>query len=82
MSRITIRVEPRHADHSPCEHKVKPSGRPRDTASGCTGRTAYAVVCSEHGTVGDPHHVKQLAEPAAREHRIVHLAALPALPVR
>jgi hypothetical protein len=48
MASITIRVEPRHADNTTCDHKVKPSGKPRDAASGCTGRTAYAVVCSEH----------------------------------
>ncbi|MFE7854435.1 hypothetical protein [Streptomyces sp. NPDC057403] len=75
MARITIRVEPRHEDNSRCEHDVKPSGKPRDPASGCTGRTAYAVVCSHHGDVGDTHHVKVLAEPAAREHRQEHLAA-------
>ncbi|MET9914460.1 hypothetical protein ABZZ74_48525 [Streptomyces sp. NPDC006476] len=78
MSRITIRIEPRHADGSRCDHPVKPSGKPRDAASGCMGRTAYAVVCSMHGIVGAPHHVMQLAEPAARAHRIEHLAALPA----
>jgi hypothetical protein len=49
MARITVHIEPRHADNSRCEHAVKPSGRPRDPESGCTGRTAYAVVCSEHG---------------------------------
>ncbi|MFE2512663.1 hypothetical protein ACFXC9_30210 [Streptomyces naganishii] len=76
MASITIRVEPRHADNTTCDHKVKPSGKPRDPASGCTGRTAYAVVCSEHGDVGTPHHVKQLAEPAATEHRQEHRAAL------
>lgn len=78
MARITVRVEPRHADNSPCDHAVKPSGRPRDPESGCPGRTQFAVVCSEHGDVGEPHHVKVLAEPAAVEHRQEHRAALAA----
>jgi hypothetical protein len=76
MARITIRVEPRHADNSPCAHAVKPSGKPRDPVSGCPGRTQFAVVCSEHGDVGGLHHVKVLAEPAAAEHRQEHRAAL------
>lgn len=75
MARITIRVEPRHADNTTCDHQVKPSGKPRNPASNCPGRTQFAVVCSEHGDVDQPHHVKQLAEPAARAHRIEHLAA-------
>ncbi|MEU6353180.1 hypothetical protein ABZ896_28290 [Streptomyces sp. NPDC047072] len=74
--RITVQVEPRHADNSACEHSVKPSGKPRDPESGCPGRTQFAVVCSEHGDVDQPHHVKQLAEPAATEHRQEHRAAL------
>ncbi|MFJ3213808.1 hypothetical protein [Streptomyces flaveolus] len=76
MARITVRVEPRHADSSPCTHAVKPSGKPRDPHSGCPGRTAYAVVCSEHGDVGNPHHVKATAEPSAATHRDEHRAAL------
>ena len=75
--RITVQVEPRHADNSACEHLVKPSGKPRDPASGCPGRTQFAVVCSEHGDVDQPHHVKQTAEPAATGHRQEHRAALP-----
>ncbi|MPY55553.1 hypothetical protein [Streptomyces acidicola] len=78
MARITVSVEPRHADNSPCDQPVKPSGRPRDPSCGCIGRTAYAVVCSEHGDVGDPHHVKVIAEPAAVAHRQEHRAALAA----
>lgn len=57
---------------------MKPSGKPRDPGSGCSGRTAYAVVCSEHGDVGEPHHVKVLAEPAAVAHRQEHRTALAA----
>ncbi|MFC7900260.1 hypothetical protein ACFUV1_08900 [Streptomyces griseoincarnatus] len=76
MASITIRVEPRHAGNTTCDHKVKPSGKPRDPASGCAGRTTYAVVCSEHDDVGQPHHVKVLAEPAAVDHRQEHCAAL------
>ncbi|GGX56440.1 hypothetical protein [Streptomyces chartreusis] len=75
--RITISVEPRHSDNSRCGHLVKPSGKPRDPASGCTGRTTYAVVCSQHGDVGTGHHIKALAEPVAREHRQEHLTAPP-----
>ncbi|MGW2416020.1 hypothetical protein ACWCV5_28170 [Streptomyces tubercidicus] len=74
MARNTVRVEPRHADNSPCHHAVKPSGRPRDPQSPCTGRTAYAVVCSEHGDVGAPHHLRVLADPAATAHRQEHRA--------
>ncbi|WP_267892005.1 hypothetical protein [Streptomyces pactum] len=40
MARITVRVEPRHADNGPCTHEVKPSGKPRDPHSGCPGRAA------------------------------------------
>ncbi|WP_217239819.1 hypothetical protein [Streptomyces sp. AC555_RSS877] len=76
--RITVHVEPRHADNSPCWHAVKPSGKPRFPQSGCTGRNGYAVVCSEHGDVGVLHHVRVLAEPAATEHRQEHRAALAA----
>ncbi|MEV5786741.1 hypothetical protein AB0L42_38010 [Streptomyces sp. NPDC052287] len=76
MARILVGIEPRHADNSPCGHAVKPSGKPRDPNSGCSGRTAFAVVCSEHGDVGSLHHVKAVAEPAARTHRDEHRTAL------
>ncbi|MFZ3562844.1 hypothetical protein ACOKM5_43715 [Streptomyces sp. BH097] len=78
MARITVHIEPRHTDNSPCEHAVKPSGKPRDPASGCTGRTQYAVVCSVHGDVDRPRHIKQNAETAATAHRQEHRAALAA----
>ncbi|MET8411081.1 hypothetical protein ABZV34_23765 [Streptomyces sp. NPDC005195] len=76
MARIIVGIEPRHADNSPCDHAVKPSGKPRDPDSGCPGRTAFAVVCSEHGDVNSPHRVKAVAEPAARAHRDEHRTAL------
>ncbi|MER5696055.1 hypothetical protein ACWDBO_30155 [Streptomyces mirabilis] len=76
MGRITVSITPQHADSTECTHRVKPSGRPRDPESGCTNRTQYQVACSEHGDVGDPHHVKALAEPAAAAHREEHRAAL------
>ncbi|MCX4579848.1 hypothetical protein OHB41_43110 [Streptomyces sp. NBC_01571] len=76
MARILVGIEPRHADNSPCDHAVKPSGKPRDPDSGCPGRTAFAVVCSEHGDVHSPHHVKAVAEPAARAPRDEHRTAL------
>ncbi|MBO3675714.1 hypothetical protein [Streptomyces sp. NEAU-YJ-81] len=55
MARITVTVEPRRPNNSPCEQAVKPSGKHRDPASGCPSRTAFAVVCSEH--------LRVLAEP-------------------
>ncbi|MFD5625752.1 MULTISPECIES: hypothetical protein [unclassified Streptomyces] len=76
MARITFSIEPRHADFTGCAHPVKPSGRPRDPNSGCTGRDHYQVVCSEHGDVGDPHHVRPLAELGVVAHRQEHRAAL------
>ncbi|MGW0538526.1 hypothetical protein [Streptomyces sp. NPDC003032] len=55
---------------------MKTSGRPRDPESGCTGRTQFQIVCSEHGTVGKPHSLKLFAGPAAAAHRQEHRAAL------
>ncbi|GAA2417999.1 hypothetical protein ACFPFX_04785 [Streptomyces mauvecolor] len=75
MARIVITIEPRHPDNTRCEHAVKPTGKPRDPHVGCPGRTQYAVICSQHGQVGGPHHVKVLAEPAAAQHRQEHRAA-------
>ncbi|ESP95746.1 hypothetical protein B591_31133 (plasmid) [Streptomyces sp. GBA 94-10 4N24] len=72
MTRITVSVQPRHADNTPCDHPVKPSGKPRDPDSGCTGRAVYAVVCTTCGTVGEPHHLRVLADPAAANHREEH----------
>ncbi|MFI6689092.1 hypothetical protein [Streptomyces sp. NPDC050485] len=76
MARITVSIEPQHADFTKCEHEVKTSGRPRDPESGCTGRAQFQVVCSEHGAVGKPHYLKLFADPAAIEHRQEHRAAL------
>jgi hypothetical protein len=28
-----------------CDHAIKPSGKPRDPESGCTGRAAYRATC-------------------------------------
>ncbi|MFE1612695.1 hypothetical protein G3M53_07650 [Streptomyces sp. SID7982] len=72
MARITVSVQPRHADNTTCDHPVKPSGKPRDPDSGCTGRARYAVVCTTCGTVGEPHHLRVLADPAAANHREEH----------
>jgi hypothetical protein len=77
MARITIRVQP-GTPTTARDHQVKPSGKPRDPQSGCPGRTRFAVVCSERGDVDQPHHVKQLAEPAACAQRTEHLAAFSA----
>lgn len=47
MARITATIKPTHDDKSICTHPVTSTGKPRDTASGCTGRTAYTASCSE-----------------------------------
>ncbi|MFI2673158.1 WhiB family transcriptional regulator [Streptomyces albidoflavus] len=36
------------------------------------GRAVYAVVCTTCGTVGEPHHLRVLADPAAANHREEH----------
>ncbi|MBX9398369.1 hypothetical protein K4749_33480 [Streptomyces sp. TRM72054] len=46
MARIRIWIVPQHADGTACEHAIKPSGKPRDPESGCTGRANYQVMCS------------------------------------
>ncbi|GAB2606926.1 hypothetical protein GCM10027168_44730 [Streptomyces capparidis] len=48
MARIRTWIDPCHADGTACTHKIGPSGAPRDPASGCTGRRAYQVQCSQH----------------------------------
>ncbi|WDM16500.1 hypothetical protein J3S85_36450 [Streptomyces lavenduligriseus] len=75
MARIRIWIDPQHADGTVCEHKIKPSGKPRDPESGCTGRARYQVMCSEHGPVGEPTGLRVLAEPAQSAHRDSHKAA-------
>ncbi|MET8751307.1 hypothetical protein ABZW32_14595 [Streptomyces sp. NPDC004667] len=75
MARATIKIEPLHPDSTVCLHAVSPSGKPRDPASGCTGRRNYAVVCSACGPVGQPHGLRVLAEPTQRAHRDSHKAA-------
>jgi hypothetical protein len=72
MARITISIDPLHADGTVCTHKVKPSGKPADPHSGCTGRSKYQVTCSEHGPVGDPHPLRVIAEPHQTKHRDSH----------
>ena len=79
MARIRIWIDPQHADGTVCEHKIRPSGKPRDPESGCTGRARYQVMCSEHGAVGKPHGLRVLAEPAQSDHRDSHLI-VPARP--
>ncbi|GDY49085.1 hypothetical protein [Streptomyces antimycoticus] len=54
MSRITVIVEPRHANNSPCKHAVKPSGKPRDPESGCPGRTGSPSCAASTATSADP----------------------------
>ncbi|MFE7077262.1 hypothetical protein ACFU96_44975 [Streptomyces sp. NPDC057620] len=72
MARIKVSIDPLHPDCTVCTHAIKPSGKPRDPDSGCTGRRAYQVVCSEHGNVGKPHGLRVLAEPAQTAHRAEH----------
>lgn len=38
-------IEPVHADGTVCQHPTAPSGKPRDTGSGCTGRHHYRASC-------------------------------------
>ncbi|MFL4953287.1 hypothetical protein ACJ6WE_39850 [Streptomyces sp. MMS24-I31] len=80
MARIKIAIDPLHADGTVCTHAIKPSGKPRDPDSGCTGRRSYQVMCSEHGKVGEPHGLRVLAEPAQSAHRDEHRKALAATP--
>ncbi|MET9483624.1 hypothetical protein [Streptomyces sp. NPDC006638] len=74
MARISVKIAPLHPDGTECNHAVRPSGKPRDADSGCTGRRRYAVVCSTCGQVGEPHSLRVLAEPAQSEHRNSHKA--------
>ncbi|WP_331747526.1 hypothetical protein OG365_40820 (plasmid) [Streptomyces sp. NBC_00853] len=76
MARISVKITPLHPDGTECTHAVRPSGKPRDADSGCTGRRNYAVVCSDCGPVGEPHGLRVLAEPAQSAHRDSHKAAL------
>ncbi|MGI5532535.1 hypothetical protein ACQEVX_35740 [Streptomyces syringium] len=78
MARITVKVEPLHADGTACDHAVSPSGKPRDPDSGCTGRCSYRVWCSSCGQVGEPHGLRVLAEPEQSRHRAQHQAQLAA----
>ncbi|MEU9061691.1 hypothetical protein AB0D13_23230 [Streptomyces sp. NPDC048430] len=77
MARISVRIAPLHLDRTQCTHAVRPSGKPRDPDSGCTGRGSYAVLCSDCGQVGEPHQLRALAEPAQSAHRDGHKATLP-----
>ncbi|MFE2462961.1 hypothetical protein [Streptomyces sp. NPDC059402] len=74
MARIAVKITPLHPDGTECTHAIRPSGKPRDAHSGCTGRRNYAVVCSACGTVGEPYGLRVLAEPAQTAHRDSHKA--------
>ncbi|MEU7553102.1 hypothetical protein AB0B01_12270 [Streptomyces sp. NPDC044571] len=76
MARISVKIAPLHPDGTECTHAVRPSGKPRDPDSGCTGRRHYAVVCSACGPVDDPRNLRVLAEPAQSAHRDSHKTAL------
>lgn len=81
MARISVKIAPLHPDGSECTHAIRPSGKPRDEHSGCTGRRNYAVICSACGPVGKAHGLRVLAEPAQTAHRASHKPA-PAQPSR
>ncbi|MFJ7069783.1 hypothetical protein [Streptomyces sp. NPDC101115] len=72
MARISVKITPFHPDGTECTHAIRPSGKPRDPDSGCTGRRDYAVVCSACGPIGEPHGLRVLAEPAQIAHRDSH----------
>ncbi|MEU9108882.1 hypothetical protein AB0D54_32070 [Streptomyces xanthophaeus] len=76
MARITVKIAALHPEGTECTHAVTSTGKPRDAASGCTGRRSYSVVCSDCGPVGDPRNLRVLAEPAQSAHRDHHRAAL------
>ncbi|WP_331722600.1 hypothetical protein [Streptomyces sp. NBC_00122] len=76
VARISVKIAPLHPDGTECTHAVRPSGKPRDADSGCTGRRNYAVVCSSCGPVGEPHGLRVLADPAQSAHRDCHKAPL------
>lgn len=76
MACIRIWVEPQHRDGSICSHAITASGKPRDPATGCTGRVRYQVRCSEHGAVDDAQSRRSLAEAAQNAHRDEHRAVL------
>lgn len=46
MARILATIRPVHADGSVCKHKVTSKGVPRESGSGCTGRTGFTADCS------------------------------------
>lgn len=73
MARITITIESLHADDTVCEHALRPSGKPRDPASGCTGRTGFRATCSDCGVIASAY-LRLLVEPEARAHRAGHKA--------
>lgn len=75
MARISITIQPLHADGNVCTHEVGPNSQPRDPNSGCTGHRSYLVQCSACGTVGTPHGLRVLAKPEQRKHREAHKAA-------
>jgi hypothetical protein len=76
VARICIWIDPQHRDGTVCEHGIAPSGKARNPKAGCTGRTRYQVMCSEHGAVGEPHGLRTLAEPAQTAYRNSHKAGV------
>ncbi|MEU3464786.1 hypothetical protein ABZ721_33160 [Streptomyces sp. NPDC006733] len=73
MARYTAPVTPLHADNTPCGHPVTSTGKPKDPASGCTGRTHYRAACScSWSTTCD---ARILAADARTQHLRTHLTA-------
>lgn len=46
MARITAVIKPVHDDGTICTHPVTSTGKPKDPASGCTGRAGFTARCS------------------------------------
>ncbi|MDG9703756.1 hypothetical protein [Streptomyces sp. DH37] len=67
--RLKLAITPLHADGTECTHRLRPSGKPVDPASGCTGRDAYRASCSGC-TWSEEHGLRVLAEDARTRHRL------------
>ncbi|MBP5880752.1 hypothetical protein F3K37_42380 [Streptomyces sp. LBUM 1477] len=44
--RITATITPVHGNNTVCRHPLTPAGKPKDSRSGCTGRSGYIARCS------------------------------------
>ncbi|MDT0347529.1 hypothetical protein [Streptomyces litchfieldiae] len=76
MARLKLTITPVHADGTACTHKMRPSGKPADPTSGCTGRARYRVTCSGCTWTEEPG-LRVLAEDARDSHRRLHMLGRP-----